>query len=675
MSWTYRPSLDGLRSVAVYLVLLFHTGLAALGGGFVGVDLFFVLSGFLVTSVILSEVDTTGRLGLGGFYARRVRRLLPAAVVVVVATSLVFLLVSSVVRRLPMVGDAQSALLYYANWHFLGQSSDYFAADVEKSPFLHFWSLAIEEQFYLVFPLLLALVVRFSHKHRQGVLIGLVTTLMALSVGAQLYWAGIDANHAYYGTDARLYQLLAGALAALVLRGQQHRLRKRRTGPLAAVGVVGLLVVASGLVDWTPSVRGLAATAASVVVIVGLMGTERGIASRILSHRLPVFLGKISYGTYLWHWPVIVVLGELLVLSPVALAAMTIPIATALAALSYEVLEMPIRTSTLLRRFRWNVLVVGVGVSALVAVTLVPAVLQLDRRPRLATLESSGQAVDETSTVTVPAGTDWAAVKADIGEVHSCTPDDVEACTVVRGSGPHVLVVGDSHAQMLAPMFTEMAERHDLTLSFNIQPGCTWQEDLLNGKQNPSSDRLCEKLRVGWYDKVLPVLEPDVVLLVSRERDEAATWQDLISRRDGRKLPYDRMVYEATRDTLAKIRRLVPRTLVVQSMVMPNDFEPDDCLTSSPDASRCAVPVPTLAPASDGYFQAAAAASPKIWTVSFTPAFCPDAPICEPVVDGDIVWRDNHHVTATFAEHREEQVWERITQTGVLAGLAGTGTG
>jgi peptidoglycan/LPS O-acetylase OafA/YrhL len=670
--WTYRPSLDGLRSVAVYLVLLFHAGLPALVGGFVGVDLFFVLSGFLVTSVILSEIDTTGGLSVGAFYARRVRRLLPAAVVVVVATALVFLTVASVVRRLPLVGDARSALLYYSNWHFLGQSSDYFATDVDKSPYLHFWSLSIEEQFYFVFPLLLVLVIKKVRVHRHRALVGILSTLMVLSVAAQLYWAQVDVNHAYYGTDARLYQLLAGALAALVLRTLHERLTRRAAGATALAGLGGLVVVASGLVAWSPSVRGLLAAVASVVAIVGLMGDERSVPARLLSRPLPVFLGKISYGTYLWHWPVIVVLGELLVLSPLALTAMTIPIATALAALSYEVVEMPIRSSTLLKRFRWRVLVVGIGASAVFAVTLVPTVLHLDQRPHLVTLAKGTGKTEGGGSIEVPPGTDWAAIKKDVGEVHSCMPPDVDACTVVKGKGPHVLVVGDSHAQMLTKMFTKMAKQHDLTMSFNIDPGCPWQENLTNAKQSREGWRSCEEHRVGWYDDVLPKLKPDVILLVSRERDEPKEWADLVARRDGREQPLDKMVYYTTSETLQKLSSLVPRTLVVQSMVMPNTFEPDECLNSRPDASQCAVSIPTTAPPSDGYFQAAAAASPRIWTVDFTPALCPGAPVCEPVVHGDVVWRDDHHVTATYALHREEQVWEAIRATGVLDGLDGS---
>src|SRR3954452_20659347 len=156
MSWSHRPALDGVRTIAVYLVVLFHSGLSVADGGFIGVDVFFVLSGFLITNVLLDDVDDCGRIRFGRFYARRIRRLLPAALAVIAATCLLFLALTTVVRRLPLVRVAQSALLYVANWRFLHEQNDYFATTgVDKSPFLHFWSLGIEEQFYVVFPLLL----------------------------------------------------------------------------------------------------------------------------------------------------------------------------------------------------------------------------------------------------------------------------------------------------------------------------------------------------------------------------------------------------------------------------------------------------------------------------------------------------------------------------------------
>ena len=664
MSWSYRPALDGLRTIAVYLVLLFHTGLPAVGGGFVGVDLFFVLSGFLVSNVILSEIDRTGRLELGKFYARRVRRLLPAAVVVVIATSLVFVLVSSVTRRLPLVGDAQSALLYVANWRFLNQSADYFATDVAESPFLHFWSLAIEEQFYVFFPVFLVLLTRATRRWGGALLVGL-GGLFALSLGAQLFWGQVDVNHAYYGTDARLYQLLAGALLAAAFRAGWSLVRRHSAEVMALAGLAGLLVLGSGLLDLSPSLRGIGAMATSTMLIAGLSAREDGILAGVLSRPVPVFLGRISYGTYLWHWPVILVLEAVLTVGPTTVAVLTMAVSTGLAAASYEVLEMPIRRSALLDRFRWNTAVAGVALSALVAVTLVPSALEMERRPALTALETAPGVVGNADT-RLPDQVDWDAVEHDIGYTRSCTADDPQACTVVEGSGPHVLVVGDSQAQMLAPMFETMAEEHDLTLSFNTHAGCPWQEQLVNAKQSESGLEACTEDRVGWFDDVLPLVAPDVVILVSRPRDNDE-WASLVSRRDGKEQSPERAMISASRETLAKIREVVPRVLIVERMIMPETFQPDDCLTSSTDASQCAVPLPLDVSPSDAFAITAASTSPGVFAVNLNAAFCPSAPLCQAVVDSEIVWRDDHHYTASYARSRSEQVWDLLHQTGALS--------
>src|SRR5689334_23234267 len=253
----YRPDLDGLRTIAVYLVLLFHAGLGWVSGGFIGVDLFFCLSGFLVTGVLLGELERDGRLRVGRFYGRRVRRLLPAAVVVVVATSVAFLFLWSVVLRAPLVADARSALLYYANWHFLAASGDYFATDVDKSPFLHFWSLSIEEQYYIFFPVLLLLLSRLPVRVRRKAMLGTLGVLLVVSLVLQVVLAQGSIDRAYYGTDARLYQLLAGALLTAWLAGTSWRPSQRTAHAIGLVGLVGILVLGSGLLEWNPSWRGI----------------------------------------------------------------------------------------------------------------------------------------------------------------------------------------------------------------------------------------------------------------------------------------------------------------------------------------------------------------------------------------------------------------------------------
>ena len=255
------------------------------------------------------------------------------------------------------------ALLYVANWRFLAQSSDYFATDVEESPFLHFWSLAIEEQFYFVFPILLLLLTKATRRWGWALLAAL-GALFALSLGSQLYWARVDTNHAYYGTDARLYQLLAGVLLTVALRTWHVQVRRRTAELLAVGGLVLLLVLGSGLPPLSPSWRGIGAMVASVLLIAGLSLRDDGVLARGLARPVPVFLGRISYGTYLWHWPVILVLEEVLVVSPKIVAVLAVGVATGLAAASYEVLEMPIRTVSHLRRYTWSTVVAGVAASA-----------------------------------------------------------------------------------------------------------------------------------------------------------------------------------------------------------------------------------------------------------------------------------------------------------------------
>ncbi len=660
--WSYRPALDGLRTLAVYSVLLFHTGHPWAEGGFIGVDLFFVLSGFLVTSVIVSEVDRTGTLRIGRFYARRVRRLLPAAAVVVVATAAVYVLVAPVSERLSLVRDAQSALLYVANWNFLAQSGDYFAADADKSPYLHFWSLAIEEQYYVVFPVLLLLL---SRRGRRWV-VGVLAALCAASVVAQLVWAQVDTDHAYYGTDARLYQLLAGSLLALLLHRLQPVATRLRPGVVGWAALAGFVLLCSGLVPVSASLRGLAATVAAVALVAALMLSDEGPLARLLSRRVPVFLGRVSYGTYLWHWPVILVLQQVLDVGPAVVAVLAVALSTGLAAASYEVLEMPIRRSTWLDGLNWSPAVVGVAASALLAMTVVPQTLEQEQRPALASGQEERPDVVTRRAVELPRDVDWEAVTADYGDTGWCTADDPGECTVVEGSGPHVLLLGDSQAQSLVPMFRTLAEEHDLTLSLNVVEGCMWQEGLYNTKSSDEEQDNCRDARVGWYDDVLPEIDPDVVVVMARPRDDEDQWSGVVRRRDGEDQSLARMTVGASRATLRDITRTVPHTLLVERLVMPETFDPADCLTSEADPGRCAVPVPLGEGVTDGLSLTEAAVSPRVDTLDLNPAFCPDAPICLPVVGDEVVWRDDHHVTARYAESRREQVWRILQDSGAL---------
>ena len=685
MSWSYRPALDGLRSIAVYLVVLFHAGMAWAGGGFIGVDLFFVLSGFLVSNVILSEVDRTGRLRFGRFYSRRVRRLLPAAVTVIVATSALFLVIAPVTRRLPLVADAQSSLLYFANWNFLFQQNDYFATDVEESPFLHFWSLAIEEQFYFVFPLLLLLLVRASRSRSWLLPTGLALLLLG-SLASQLYWARVDVSWAYYGTDARLYQLLAGALLAVLMRAAAGRgLAPTAAQALALVGLVSLLVLGSGVLTMTPSNRGIAATAASVAMIHGLMRSGDLALSRLLSMPVPVFLGRVSYGTYLWHWPVILVLEEFIAVRPLALAAIAVVVSTGLAALSFELLELPIRTAKRLHRFNWSAALVGVSASALVAVLVVPPVLESEQPPRLAaTAEteeiaelldaSTGQlgaekVNDAARAAPVPKDIDWEEVDTSRGPSPQCIPGDPDSCRVVDGDGLHVLVVGDSHARMLAPMFTALAEDHDLELSTNILAGCSWQHGLVVVDQTKDRQETCDALRKDWYENTLPELDPDVVVLIADGR-EGEQWEERVVAADGSETSLADLLYTSTMESVDMITATGARAVIFETVMGTGPVGyPLDCLSSASRLEECQVPVPSELPLNDALYRIADERADDVYRVDINPVVCVGEPLCLPVVDGVVVWRDDNHLSTQITVRLREQIWRAVRESGALAGL------
>jgi peptidoglycan/LPS O-acetylase OafA/YrhL len=364
------PALDGLRAVAVALVLAQHGGIPGMGGGFLGVDVFFVLSGFLITSLLLDELGRTGRIDLTGFWIRRARRLLPALVLMVLA-------VGAARELLPaqaldgLRNDAIAAFLWVANWRFVAQKTDYFTQGAPPSPLQHAWSLGVEEQYYFVWPVLLIVVTLLSawraKRYFMPATVGgvrfavfLIATLGAIASAAAaiVFVSDGTRDRIYFGTDTRAQALLVGSAAAALLvrdwpslnRGWcliRSRWGRRVARMLPVVGLAGLAAathLAKGsAADFRHGLL-IGVAIAAVLVVAPVTLEQRGLVARALALPPLVWLGAISYGIYLWHWPIFLALnGELTGWAGLPLFAARCGVTLAVAVASYWLIEQPIR--------------------------------------------------------------------------------------------------------------------------------------------------------------------------------------------------------------------------------------------------------------------------------------------------------------------------------------------
>lgn len=356
------PALDGIRAIAVLLVLAGHAGVPGVAGGFIGVDIFFVLSGFLITSLLLDEFARTGRVDLKGFWIRRARRLLPALLVMTLAVVAAReLFPPDAVTSLR--DDAVAAFFWVANWAFVAQQADYFSQGAPPSPLQHTWSLGVEEQYYLVWPLLvLFAVLLLRRRGARAVRIAVVviaTAGAAASAACAIVAVNTDTlNRVYFGTDFRAQGLLLGAAAAallvrdwsaLTVSGTLIRARWRRwiawVLPVFGLAVLGAAAhLATGDAEDFRHGLLIIVAAAAVLVIVPVALDQYGWVARALGWRPLVALGAISYGVYLWHWPLFLILnGERTGLTGWSLVALRFGVTIALAWVSWRFVEQPVR--------------------------------------------------------------------------------------------------------------------------------------------------------------------------------------------------------------------------------------------------------------------------------------------------------------------------------------------
>jgi peptidoglycan/LPS O-acetylase OafA/YrhL len=344
MHLSYRREIDGLRAIAVAAVVAYHAGLG--GAGYVGVDIFFVISGYLITALLLRELATSGRVDLWQFYARRVRRIFPAAVVVITVVLCLAYLLLPVDETRQVARSAAAAAMFVANLYFQVQTGGYWGADATQMPLLHLWSLSVEEQFYLAWPALLVLVPRAR--------LGTVLAMLALVSFLLAEWMlQSRPEAAFYQVSARAWELAAGALVATL----PSRRLPHAFGWVALAALLGACVVRF---EHFPGAGAMPAVAASAMLLAVIHG---GGTNWLLASRPFVALGLVSYSFYLWHWPLLAIdrlsrVGP----SPLSVRLELVGVALLLAIVSYFCVERPVR------KFRApSRRTVGVGFTVMVA--------------------------------------------------------------------------------------------------------------------------------------------------------------------------------------------------------------------------------------------------------------------------------------------------------------------
>jgi peptidoglycan/LPS O-acetylase OafA/YrhL len=357
----YIPALDGVRALAVAAVLVYHGNLGWFSGGFLGVDVFFVLSGYLITSVLLDAWRRNGgaTLGLARFYLHRARRLLPALLVMITVTC-AYVVVFLPKEASELRGGVVASLGYVTNWYLIFNQQSYFSS-LGRQPMLeHLWSLAIEEQFYLLWPLILGVVLKFWRPSRTKLVVGILAVAGVSALVMGLLYNAEDPSRVYYGTDTHSSGLLIGAALAVLVPPWRLGGRIGRRAPMAldVIGLTGLLVLVWSFVNVSEFDSSLyrggylvfACVAAGVVLVAAHPATT--ITSALLATRPMVWIGKRSYGIYLWHWPVYLVTrpGVDVPVTGIPLFVFRVAVTVCLAAASYRFVEVPIRSGALGRR-------------------------------------------------------------------------------------------------------------------------------------------------------------------------------------------------------------------------------------------------------------------------------------------------------------------------------------
>jgi peptidoglycan/LPS O-acetylase OafA/YrhL len=676
----FRLDIQGIRALAVLLVVANHLAPGALPGGYVGVDVFFVVSGYLITTLLVREAESSERLSLSGFYARRARRILPAATVVTIATAVGSLLTLALVRTQTVLTDAVWATFFAANVRFASVGTDYFAQGEPPSPLRHYWSLAVEEQFYLVWPLLLVLCLVLVHRRGGsrggGDLRRTAGALLAVVVVLSLAWSAWDTYAspvtAYFSTFARAWELGIGAACALLPRGLRLPAPARNA---LAMGGLGAIVVSTLLLTGATSFPGTAAllpVLGTAALLVAGEGERSTVVGRTLAAGPLVLIGDWSYSIYLWHWPVIVLVRSNLGperFGSITVRLLTLVVVLALSWATFRWVETPFRSGRNWRRTRRALLIYPVSVGVALATVLVASQVlgyrlgEWSDDPAIQTADYQGEHLGEDSYValvraSVLAAEDGRAVPSDLtpglldlrSQTASLGACDYRTATTELcpfgdlNADRSIVVFGDSRARALSPALEEIGREHGYRVYVLVYSGCT---ATVLQQIDRHTDRLwtgCEEFKT-WARATIAGLSPDLVMVstTAGRLIDPATGETLTARDDR----YPTVLQQGWVDLFEDLKSDAGKVVAFgNTPKLPE--ETGVCLSKgNPDLGDCAFPPARSARHEAKIFFGAAEAA-GVGSVDAAKWFCADG-LCPSVVGKYITMRDSHHMTPDYS--------------------------
>ncbi|MEP7347065.1 MAG: acyltransferase family protein, partial [Gemmatimonadaceae bacterium] len=641
----HRPDVEGLRAVAVLLVVAFHVGIAGVSGGFIGVDVFFVLSGYLITQLLMREYEKSGKIDFVKFYARRSRRLLPAAALMLVATIVASYFLFSPLEQHKFAGTAASTGAYLSNVWFARNATDYLAAGGDTNPLLHTWSLAVEEQFYIFWPTIILLVLRFARGRKAAIVVAM-TVIAVLSMAVSLRVTRTAAPWAFFGSPTRAWEFAAGALASLVVL-QPNALSRRVASVFCVGGLVAIFAASFVFTRATtfPGTAALLPVLGTAVVLVGAPAYPSHVVLRPLSTAPMQWLGKLSYSWYLWHWPVLV-LGAIYagrtpsISARIALATFALGIAW----FTHVVLENPVRYS------RW------LGMRPIQSLVLAASLTSVSIGAGLAWRRAAAREMRSPAQQAFQqAHDDLPRVYADNCHLTffettwpSCAYGDTASATTI-------VLLGDSHAAEWFPAIEHLARSERWRLISLTKSGC------------PSASFKPYALALGrpytecgvWRELALTRildLRPKFVVMSNASQYVHAS--------DARLRVTSNEWRDAEAETLQRLSAASIPTFVVRDSPIPG-FDVPTCASrltwrtgnssGQCDASR-AIAVEHVA--ADAEAQAVTR-SGTARLLDMTDAICGET-VCPAEKDGRVVYRDDHHLTASFVSYLAPLVIERM---------------